>query len=551
MPKPSKKKGTLINAGQMEDLLRAPGTLLDHLSSCARDGLWLTDGEGRFMFADQTLCNRLGRTKEWFARRSCLEMAPAGQEDLVREKLAAAVRGEPAPALGFAHQTPQGMWIWIEVDVSRLRDGERLIGLLGVCRDVTEKKETKLRLRRETEERVKTEEALRSSEEYYRAIFQNTGTAMVVMEEDTTITQVNKESVKFVGYTPEELEGKRKAIDFAAPGDFQMVYDYSRMRLADATKPPRGYEFTIVDRKGVPKDIYMTVELMPEQRKIIASFLDISERKKTESALKESEEKYRNIFENAIEGIFQMSVDGKVLSANPAFARILGYPSPESMSSIKNIYRELHIDKQRKAELDELLRDHGQVQDFEIQCWRPDGAEIRISVNAKAVRNNAGRELFREGIIADVTERKKMQEDLEYKSRKLEETNGALTALLKNREQDNTEFQEKAFRNIEDLVLPYVEKLRPKDAVLVDIIKSNLNNIFSPTPQSTAPNYGNLTARELQIADFIRKGKTTMDICRILGLSKSTVNAHRNSIRRKLDIVKIKMSLRSYLVSQT
>src|SRR5271157_3242002 len=103
-------------------------------------------------------------------------MAPAGQEDLVREKLAAAVRGEPVPALGFVHRTPQGTWVWLEVDLLRLRDGERLIGLLGVCRDVTEKKETELRLRRETEERVKTEEALRSSEEYYRAIFQNTGT---------------------------------------------------------------------------------------------------------------------------------------------------------------------------------------------------------------------------------------------------------------------------------------------------------------------------------------------------------------------------------------
>jgi PAS domain S-box-containing protein len=411
------------------------------------------------------------------------------------------------------------------------------------------------KLQREISEHKKTEEALRTSEEYYRAIFQNTGTAMVIMEEDTTIALVNRESVKFVGYTPEELEGTKKAIDFVAPFDFQKVSDYNQMRLADATKPPRGYEFTIIDRYGVPKDIYMTIELMPEQRKIIASFLDISEPKRIESALKESEEKYRNIFEHAIEGIFQTSLDGKVLSANPAFARILGYRSPaETMNSIKDIYYEVFADPHRGIELRELLREHGVVQDFEIECRRPDGTRKWIRTNVRAVRDGDGHNLFYEGTIVDITERKRMQEDIESKSRSLEETNAALRVLLKHREQDNAELEEKVLRNIRELVLPYVEKLRAthsKDAVIVNIIESNLHDILTPFVRDLASKYINFTPKEIQVADLIKKGKTTKDISRILNLSTSTIDIHRTNVRRKLGITNTKANLQSYLLSFT
>ena len=303
----------------------------------------------------------------------------------------------------------------------------------------------------------------------------------------------------------------------------------------------------------MPKDIYMTIELIPEQRKIIASFLDISERKRMESALKESEEKYRNIFEHAREGIFQTSLDGRVLSANPAFARILGYGSPaEMMGSVKDLTYEVYADPHRAAELTGLLRERGVVQDFEIQCRWPDGKRNWISLNARAVRDGDGHELFYEGTIVDVTERKRMQEDLEAKSRSLEETNAALRVLLKHREQDNSELEEKVLHNIRELVLPYVEKLRAthsKDAVIVDIIESNLHDILTPFIRDMASKYADFTPKEIQIADLIKKGKTTKEISQILNLSMRTIDIHRYNIRRKLDITNTKANLQSYLLS--
>ncbi len=215
---PSKKRKVSMDAGQVEQIVRRPGALYDYLAACAHDGLWVMDEEGRIVFVDEVLCQRWDRSKDWFVGRSCLDMARAGERDVVKGKLATAVLGERIPALELVHDTSRGESIRLEVNVTCLRDGERVVGLLAVCRDVTERKraEEELevyrnnlmalvekrtqellvaneQLQREIGEHRKTEEALRTSEEYYRAIFQNTGTAMVIMEEeDTTIALVNR-----------------------------------------------------------------------------------------------------------------------------------------------------------------------------------------------------------------------------------------------------------------------------------------------------------------------------------------------------------------------
>jgi PAS domain S-box-containing protein len=457
-------------------------------------------------------------------------------------------------------------------------EGDRVTGVIVITRDITEKRKSALeldlyrnrleavvqerttqlsiankQLEHEIAEHRKTEAALRDSEAYYRAIFQNTGTAMVIMEEDTMISLVNRESVRFVGLTPEELEGKRKAIEFVAPEYYEMVWNYRTRRLTDVTKPPTGYEFTIVDRFGKPKEIYMTVALIPEKKKIIASFLEISERRKMERALKESEEKFRNIFANAVEGIFQITPEGRIVNANPAFARILGYRSPEHiMRTVKNVEYEVYADVQKRVEMKAAVEKKGSVNNFEMQCRRPDGTRIWISANIRAIRDGRGRTRLHEGTIVDITERKKMQQDLETKSRSLEETNAALRVLLKHREKDNAELEEKVFYNIKERVLPYIERLkmsRSKDGEIVDIIESNLNDILSPFIKGMMAKYANFTPKEIQIADLMKKGKTTKEISQILNLSVRTVDIHRYNIRRKLNITNKKVNLQSYLLS--
>jgi phosphoserine phosphatase RsbU/P len=135
------------------------------------------------------------------------------------------------------------------------------------------------------------------------------------------------------------------------------------------------------------------------------------ERKQAELALLQAEEKYRSIFENTIEGIFQTSPDGRYLSANSALARIYGYDSPETlMSSLTDIGRKLYVEPDRRAAFIELMGRHNLVTNFESRIYRSDGSIIWVSENVRAVRDGQGSLLFYEGTVEDITERKMAEE---------------------------------------------------------------------------------------------------------------------------------------------
>jgi PAS domain S-box-containing protein len=545
------------------------------------DAIYTLDTRGNFTFVNDVVLKRSGYEKEWFIGKSFLDFVRPENIDFVKKSFLAVTRGEAIPAYELSYVTASGKPIWIEINATPLIEEGEIIGVLVVSRDITERKkiEEELKLYRNNLETLvesrtaelrianeqlqaeigqhkKTEEALKNSEAYYRTIFQNTGTVMVVIDEDATISLTNAECEKIIGYPPHALEGKRSVFEFVAKDDLKRVQQYFTTRRTDPGKAPRSYEARAVDRNGKVKDILTTVATIPGTNKSIASFIDITEHKKMEVALKESEAKYRNIFENAMEGIFQTGVNGEILSANPSFARLFGYRSSEDIKrTLKDIRYEIYADESQRNELRRLLDKQGFVRNFEVQCRRKDGQRIWISLNIRVVRDGDDKILFYEGTLVDITERKKIQEDLENKSRSLEETNAALRVLLKQREEDKTGLEEKVLVNIKELVLPYIDKLRSQqsssDKVIVDIIESNLNEILSPFIRSMASRYANFTPKEIQIADLMKKGKTTKEISQILNLSPRTIDIHRFNIRRKLNINKKKVNLQSYLLSLT
>lgn len=139
-------------------------------------------------------------------------------------------------------------------------------------------------------------------------------------------------------------------------------------------------------------------------------------RKELESAYQKlavTEAKYRSIFENAVEGIFQSSIDGRYITANPALAGIYGYSFPEEVTAnFTDIEHQLYVDPQRRAEFVRLIEQHGKVSEFESQIYRRDGSIVWISEKAYAVRDEAGKLLYYEGLIEDITQRKQTEEAL-------------------------------------------------------------------------------------------------------------------------------------------
>lgn len=140
-------------------------------------------------------------------------------------------------------------------------------------------------------------------------------------------------------------------------------------------------------------------------------------RKELESAykqLKVAEVKYRSIFENAVEGIFQSSPDGRYITANRALAKIYGYSSPEEVTAnFTDIENQLYVNPQRRAEFVRLIEENGIVSEFESQIYRRDGTIVWISEKAYGVRDEQGKLLYYEGWIEDITKRKQAEEALQ------------------------------------------------------------------------------------------------------------------------------------------
>jgi PAS domain S-box-containing protein len=124
-------------------------------------------------------------------------------------------------------------------------------------------------------------------------------------------------------------------------------------------------------------------------------------------ALKKAEQKYRSIFENSLEGIFQTTLSGQYISTNTALAQIYGYDSPEEfICSLSHVQHQLYVDPQRRKEFLTLMQEHDAVSNFESMVWRKDGQIIWISENARTVYDANGLPLFYQGFVEDITSRK-------------------------------------------------------------------------------------------------------------------------------------------------
>jgi PAS domain S-box-containing protein len=149
---------------------------------------------------------------------------------------------------------------------------------------------------------------------------------------------------------------------------------------------------------------------------------------------------------------------------------------------------------------------------------------------------------------------KAREKGLVIKAHNLEEANIALRALLKRRDRDKMELEEKVISNINDLVKPYLEKLKnnglnERQKACASILESNLYDIISPFSHTLSSRRLNLTPAEIQVANLVKHGRNTKEIADFLNVSTRTIESHRDNIRKKLGIKNKKANLRTYLLS--
>jgi len=296
-----------------------------------------------------------------------------------------------------------------------------------------------------------------------------------------------------------------------------------------------------------------TAELTESNIKL---FEEIQEHKKTESLLVEQTRRNEMILQTAMEGFWITDTRGMILEVNPSAASIMGYlPEELQRKSIFDMepedHRELatHIRKAvRKGE------NH-----YDAQLLHKQGNVLSLEFRTNFL--DWGEKSFLFSFFSDVTKKNQLvqslkdrEAELKIKSQNLKEVNTALKSLLKKRDTDRMELEEKVLFNVKEMISPYIKKLREselneKQGIYLTILESNVKDIISPFSPKLTSRHFKLTKSELQIAKLVRMGITSKEIAELMGLSRRTIESHRDRIRKKIGLDSRKRNLRTFLMS--
>lgn len=292
-----------------------------------------------------------------------------------------------------------GTIIWVSEHARVVRDDQgQVLYYEGTVEDISQSKAAEVKLRQTTSE--------------LEAIFQVHPDLYFRMAADSTIVDYKGAKDADLYVSPQDFLGRRM-VEVLPPE----VGDIFRGAIIQVLRgeTPVLIEYALPYPEGLQ---YFEARLLPFPPNQVVTFIrNISDRKQTEAELRQAEAKYRSIYENATEGIFQSNLEGNYLSANNALARIYGYDSPEDLqANLTDIATSLYVDPNRRHEFTRLLVEQGSITEFESQIYRKDGQIIWISENARAVHDAHGELSYFEGTVIDITERKLSENTIHYQA---------------------------------------------------------------------------------------------------------------------------------------
>lgn len=250
----------------------------------------------------------------------------------------------------------------------------------------------------------------------FRALFLDTPIAMVLLGVGGRLIWANPAACALLGGDENALRGM-PMFGVPAAGQAGVEDDLARLSVGRIACFEHEREIKTRDGRTLAARIAVTAVRDPrgQARVLAATIHDMTSERSLSSALTETETRLRSLFENAIEGMFQISADGRYLDANPALARMLGYHTPQELiAGITDIGRQLYVDPARHREIAQQLQSRGAVSGLVSAVRRNDGSAIWIAENIRAIVDAKGRTLGFEGSAEDITGRKRAEEQLVY-----------------------------------------------------------------------------------------------------------------------------------------
>lgn len=255
----------------------------------------------------------------------------------------------------------------------------------------------------------------------FRAVAQSSHDAIIIANQSGTILFWNKGAEDIFGYESEEIVGHPltrlmpERYRQAHQGGLERYTKTGTTRILGETVELHGLR-----KSGEEFPLELTLSTWREGERIFFSGIirDIFHRKVAEEALRQSEEKYRAIFDQAVEGIYQATPGGRFLNVNPALSHLLGYDSPQALiETITDIGTQLYVEPTRRQEFCRMLEAQHVLSDFESQLYCADGRKIWVSETARVIRGADGQVQWFQGFLIDISGRKQAEELLERQTR--------------------------------------------------------------------------------------------------------------------------------------
>ncbi|MBA3045823.1 MAG: PAS domain S-box protein [Euryarchaeota archaeon] len=371
--------------------------------------------DGKFLFVNKTWHDLLGYSEEELKQITLFDIIHPDSLEHCSQLFNEVISGKSLTQIEAKFKTKEGSTIYVEGNVIPRYSKGRLTGTQGFFRDITERK--------------KVEDALKSSQSQ---LTEAMNIAHLVDWEFDVATGIFTFDDRFYALygTTAELEGGNRmpagvyAKEFVHPDDVCVVADETNKAI-QATDP--GYvsqvEHRIIRRDGEIRHIVVRIGITKDENgrtiKAHGANQDITERKKMEDALRENEDRLRTFYENTTIGIYRTTPDGRILMANPAHLKLLGYSSFEELSK-RNREVDGYEPGYSRQMFKETIEREGRFIGHEAQWKKRDGTVIWVRENAVLFRNKDGKVDFYEGTLEDITERKKMEDAIKVNLHDLE-----------------------------------------------------------------------------------------------------------------------------------
>ena len=393
---------------QAEDALRESEEKYRLLIDNLNEGIWQIDKDGYTIFVNDSMAEMLGYTVQEMQGKHLFEFMDAQEVQLTKKYMQRRQKG-----IKEQHEHTlvcrDGSYIFTNLETSPIYDKDsKYIGAIAGVQDVTDRKQA--------------EEALRQSENYYRAIFENSGSAMFIIEEDATISHVNSNFEKMLGYAKQEVEGKKFWTEFIHADDVGWMKKNHYLRRSDPRGAPLNYEFRFFARNGDLRHGFLTVDIISGTAQSVASVIDITERKQAIEELKERESFIKATLDNLPVGVAVNSVDPEVRFAymNDNFARFYR-TTREALDAPNDFWEVVYTDATFREQIKKRVLEDCASNDPERMYWedipvsRPGKKPFYITAkNIPLPENN-----LMVSTVWDVTNRKRAEEEQEKLQKQL------------------------------------------------------------------------------------------------------------------------------------